>query len=144
MLPQTLHLGPATYEMAPDPVRGQSPSEVQQPQQFTSRDNVTRSSAGRTSGDGFYVRQFERFSQDAGKREGSSKSNSPHYLYAEKMADSIPQLGPVDAAPETANVPARGHKEEKYASEESQKIDLANEELMRFRKLRQSLKDGVY
>ena len=37
----------------------------------------------------------------------------------------------------------RQRKDQVIVSEESQKIDSANEELMRFRKLRESLTDGV-
>jgi hypothetical protein len=152
----------------------QQQQQQQQQQQYMPRDSLGRSMdgafsssygssfAGRASADRFDAQQYGsgRFSnstvrQDQPGREmrgGSSKHRSDSSaLYAEKMADNIPSFS-------TAAVPVRAGGEEKgsvggrpreqkegeFASEGSQKIDSANEELMRFRKLRQSLKEGVY
>ena len=117
----------------------------------------------RASAESFGAQQFSRgnfpneFNARRGRMDreiegGSSKQSDTRDLYAEKMADKSASLSTL------AGRQKRGEGKEKssvgggpleqkvkeFSSEGSQKIDSANEELMRFRKLRQSLREGVY
>lgn len=81
------------------------------------------------------------------RRVGNSKHQGVHQgavqkTFSSKMADAVVER-PFRVRAEMAHSNSGEQKEQKYGGDELQKIDSANEELMRFRKLRQTLREGL-